>query len=169
MWHARWARRELRFLCLWMAAAGQQQCAWKRLLAGHASCEALLASRCVVPPMPPSMWTELQTLPVNSLAHLDLTIPAPHLQPLVIEEFGKNVTSQDPSVIEKERNPTFRCVRTASPAAWCSSNTPCCPAPQQPWPLVLARASPHCGPNPSCKAMRGQPAVPAVPAVLARP
>lgn len=31
------------------------------------------------------------------------------MQPLVIEEFGKNVTSQDPGVIERERNPTFKC------------------------------------------------------------
>ncbi|PRW50827.1 glycoside hydrolase [Chlorella sorokiniana] len=34
-------------------------------------------------------------------------------KPLVIEEFGKNVTSQDPAVIEKERNPTFKTVMGA--------------------------------------------------------
>ena len=31
----------------------------------------------------------------------------------MLEEFGKNVTSQDPATIEKERNPTFRTVMGA--------------------------------------------------------
>ena len=35
-----------------------------------------------------------------------LPLPA---QPLVIEEYGKNVTQQTEAAIEQERNPTFRC------------------------------------------------------------
>ncbi len=32
------------------------------------------------------------------------------LQPLTIEEFGKNVSDQNPSTIERVRNPVFRTV-----------------------------------------------------------
>lgn len=35
------------------------------------------------------------------------------VQPLIIEEFGKNVSSQDPATIAKERNPTFETVLAA--------------------------------------------------------
>jgi hypothetical protein len=42
-----------------------------------------------------------------------LLLPLLPLQPLVLAEFGKNVTSQDPATIEKERNPTFRTVMGA--------------------------------------------------------
>jgi hypothetical protein len=35
------------------------------------------------------------------------------MQPLIIEEFGKNVSSQDPATIAKERNPTFETVLAA--------------------------------------------------------
>ena len=43
-------------------------------------------------------------------------LPRPAPQPLVVEEFGKNVTSQDPAVVQRERNPTFRW--HASGAGW---------------------------------------------------
>lgn len=35
------------------------------------------------------------------------------LQPLIIEEFGKNVTDQELATIQKERNPTFQTVMGA--------------------------------------------------------
>lgn len=35
------------------------------------------------------------------------------MQPLIIEEFGKNVTNQDEATIQKERNPVFKNGETA--------------------------------------------------------